>query len=163
MNKYKFITIISYPVAVILLWIWFGGSPQVFASISFQAVLHGIILMLAFLIWVVMVYAFSTCLFSKWIIQRKLTQAERPLGNIARTKLKTYKPNKAGNYITLMFYSAGVPESVWEEKRTAVQSAINYTIIDDITHKHDDYGIIILRVRKGCVKVNTNTLYDEEL
>jgi len=119
--------------------------------------------MIAFLIWIVMIYALTTCFISKWQIQRKLLQAERPLGNIARTKLKSYKPNKAGNYITLMFYSAGIPEDVWDDKRTAIQSAINYTIIDDIRHKDDDYGIIILRVRKGCIKTNIDTLFDEEL
>jgi hypothetical protein len=84
------------------------------------------------------------------------------LGNISRTKIKSYKPSKTGNFVTLMFYSAGVPEDKWEEKRAAIQSAINYTIIDEIKHKDDDYGIIVLRVRKGCIKTNMENLYDEE-
>ena len=163
MNKHKVITIISYPVIVYLLWTWFGGSTQIFARLSFQAVLHGFVLMIAFLLWIALIYALSTCLYSKCQIHRKLKQAERPLGNIAMATLKSYKPSKTGNYTTLMFCSAGVPEEKWEEKRSAIQSAINYTIMEDIKHKDDDYGIIILRVRKGCVKVNTNTLYDEEL
>jgi len=163
MNKYKLIAIISYPIVIYLLWIWFGGNVQVFASLSFLSFLHGLILILAFLLWIVLIYGLATCFLSKWIIQRKLLIAERVLGNVAKTKVKSYKPSKTGNYITLMFYSAGVPENKWEEKRAAIQSAINYSIIDEIKHKDDDYGVIVLRVRKGCIKANAGNLYDEEL
>jgi len=162
MSKYKLIAIISYPLAVYLLWIWFGGSPRIFTNLSLQAIIHSFVLTVAFLIWIVLVYGLSSCLFSKFQIQRKLQQAERSLGNISRTKIKSYKPSKTGNFVTLMFYSAGVPEDKWEEKRAAIQSAINYTIIDEIKHKDDDYGIIVLRVRKGCIKTNMENLYDEE-
>jgi len=135
---------------------------QIFARLSLQAIIHGFVLMIVFLLWIALIYALSTCLYSKWQIHRKLKQAERPLGNIAMATLKSYMPSKTGNYTTLMFYSAGVPEDKWEEKRAAIQSAINYTIIDEIKHKDDDYGIIVLRVRKGCIKTNMENLYDDE-
>jgi len=114
-------------------------------------------------VWIALTYALTTCLFSRWIIQRKLKQAERPLGHIASAKLKSYKPSKTGNYVTFYFRSPGVAEDEWERKRTAVQSAINYTIIGDIEHGEDNRGIVVFRAKKGCPRVNQEVLYDEEL
>lgn len=162
MNRYKAFVIIAYPVIIWLVWIRNGGSPQIFTNISFQSILHGFILLIAFVVWVALTYALTTCLFSRWIIQRKLKQAERPLGHIATAKLVKYTPSKTGNYVTLRFCSAGIPEEEWERKRPAIQSAINYTIIDQIDHIEDDWGVIEFRARKGCPKANAEALYDED-
>jgi len=163
MNRYKVFVIIAYPVTVFLLWIRSGGNPQIFTNISFQSILHGFILLFAFVVWIVLTYALATCLLSRWIIQRKLKQAERPLGHIATAKLVKYKPSRTGNYVTFYFRSPGVPEDEWERKRTAVQSAMNYTIIGDIEHGEDNRGIVVFRAKKGCPRVNQEVLYDEEL
>ena len=162
MNRAKVFVIIAYPVTVFLLWLRFG-SPQVFTNISFQSILHGFILLIAFVVWIVLTYAHASCLFSRWMIQRKLKQAERPLGHIASATLRKYKPSRSGNYVTFEFCSAGVPEDEWEKKRTAVQSAINYTIIGEIEHGEHDLGVIVFRAKKGCPKTNAEVLYDDEL
>jgi len=163
MNKYKLIAIISYPIAVYLLWINFTDNTLIFTSVTFQAFVHGFVLLLAFSIWIALTYILCTNFISRWIIQRKFTNAKRTLGNISLAKLKSYKPSRTGNYITLVFCSAGVPENEWESKRLVIQSVINYTIMEEIKHKHNDYGTIILRVRKGCLKANKENLYDDEL
>ena len=160
MSKSKWFVIIAYLIVAALLWLRFS-TPQVFDSVSLQSIVHGFILAVVGIFWVGMVYVLQSCYFSKRAIQRQLTRAERPLGHIATAKLKSYKPSKTGNYVTFQFYAAGIPEDEWERKRTAVQSAINYTIIGNITNDGHNLGTIVFKARKGCLQTNKGILHDD--
>lgn len=162
MTKIKAIIILVYPIVAFLLWQRFA-MPQVFTSVSVFSILHGLILVIVIFAWIAGTYILATCYFSKRTIQKKLEQAGKPLGEIANALVLTYKPSKTGNYVTMRFFSVGVPEEEWERKRAAVQSAINYTILGKITHDPANYGIIVLNARKGCPQAGTGVLDDEEL
>ena len=162
MDKVKAVGLIVYPVAVFLIWSRLG-DPAVFTSISFRSIWHGLLLAAATFAWFAMLFVFVRFHFYRWTIQQKLEQAARPLGNIAAAKLLSYTPSKTGHYVTMAFFSGGTPEEDWEHKRTALQSAINYTILGKITHHPKDYGIIVLNARKGCPQAGTEVLQDDEL
>jgi len=74
----------------------------------------------------------------------------------------TYKRSKQGDFVTLKFCSEGVPIEIWENNRHAVQSAINHTIIGEIEHAKNDWGIVIFNARKGRFHNEEKELLDDE-
>ena len=148
----KFLIVTVYTVAVILL-LRLIPHPLIFI----------LTMNLSIMIWLVMVYVFATCHFAKWRIQRKLSSAKcHSLKEISLARLMTYKRSKQGDFVTLKFCSEGVPIEIWENNRHAVQSAINHTIIGEIEHAKNDWGIVIFNARKGRFHNEEKELLDDE-
>ncbi|MCL2213204.1 MAG: hypothetical protein FWB93_05190 [Oscillospiraceae bacterium] len=116
-------------------------------------------------LWLGIAYVFAACFVAKWSIQRRLAKVEcSTLKNIRLAKLKAYRRSRKGEFVTMVFYSAGVPASEWEKHREAIQSAINYTIIGEIKASENDLGIIIFDAfRGGKSRAEREDFYDEEL
>jgi len=148
----KVLALIAFALVVFLIWRRFDDS-QAFLTMAF--------LVVSALAWLLLAGMFVTCHFEKMAIQKKLSQAELGLEEIAAAKIKAYEPK--GNYVTMHFRSEGVPAEVWEAKRQTVQSAINYTILGRIEPAPKDWGIITFRARKGRPQTSKGVLDDADL
>ncbi|MCL2568810.1 MAG: hypothetical protein FWE12_05165 [Oscillospiraceae bacterium] len=154
----KWVAVIVYALAIIALYFNFENiGYSVFSVIGYF-----VLLIVSFSGWMVVVFVCATSHFAKMIINRKMEQAERQLGNISHTQLDSYRRNMVGDYVTLKFRSVGVTKEDWENKRSCVQSALNYTIIGEIDYYKGNWDVIVFDARKGRSCTDSGGLYDDE-
>ena len=153
-----------YVAMIIILWHTYA-VPDIFNTISISnaptIAIHVLSLIVASTILLGMIFVFSTNHFAKRSINKKIQCVKQPLGDIALTKCISYQHSKHGNYVKMRFCSEGVPVEVWQTKQSAVQSAINYTVLGNIEYEKSNWGIIVFKARKGRIKINKEVLYDE--
>ena len=161
----KRIFILGYPIIVFLLWQIFA-TPEVFNNISLanflSVAMHSILLFVAVTFWIGLTYILISCYFSKWMIKRRLKQAEKALGNLATATLISYKPNVKGNYITMRWRSCGIPVETWTDKKKSIQASINYTIIGEIENDGSDLSIVVFNAKKGRQYPKKEVLYEKD-
>ena len=155
----KGIIILIYTLAVVTLYFNFSNIGDSVSGVLVYLFLLNV--MIGF--WFVLTFAFATNFIEKKMIQRRLEQAKKQLGNISYTQLDSYKRSTTGDFVTLKFRSCGVTKEDWENKRSCVQSALNYTIIGDIEYFKNRFDVIIFDARKGRSCTDLGGLYDDEI
>jgi len=155
----KVIVTVIYTLAVVALYFNFSNIGD-----SVSGVLAYLFLLNVMVgVWIVMVFMFATNFIEKKMIQRKLEQAEKQLGNISYTQLDSYKRSASGDFVTLRFRSCGVTKEDWENKRACVQSAINYEIIGEIEYFKNRFDVIVFDAKKGRQDQDLGGLVDDEI
>jgi len=154
----KWVVVIVYALAIIALYRNFENvGYSVFSVIGYF-----VLLIVSFSGWIVVAFVCATSHFAKMMINWKLYQAEKQLGHIANTTLISYRRSMTDDYVTLKFRSCGVTKEDWENKRSCVQSALNYTIIGEIDYYKGNWDVIVFDARKGRSCTDSGGLYDDE-
>ncbi|MCL2546290.1 MAG: hypothetical protein FWE06_03730 [Oscillospiraceae bacterium] len=163
-KQVKFGAVIGYMIIMFAVFRRFSGF-HIFDDVRIGTLpiiaLHVILTALAIVVLFVMIYVFATNHFARKAIQDKITNTAC-LKEITTAKLISYKLSNT-DYVTLAFRAEGVSKDVWESKRNAIQSAINYTIIGDIEYSKNCWSVVYFNARKGRTKSNQARLVENDV
>ena len=164
----KILAVVGYMGFALLLFEMFAdqellADPTQYATSSF--VIHVACIAFALIIFCFMLYALGTCLYTRLDIKTSLPNAGLPeRKGIAQPKLILFIPHEKKPtfipYVEYEFRSKGIPAERWVERKRALESALNITIMGEIGHS-EDLGIITFNARKGPKKPRREVLYDE--
>lgn len=170
---WKGLVILGYVIACAILYFRFADKQlisdivhdftlkNILSLLSFDLVWYIVLILAALTLLFVLTASLGTCRYTQLQIKKHLPRAMLPeKESIAQPKNILYIPHSKQGYAEYEFCSRGISAERWEERRKAVESALNITIIGDIGHGGDDWSVIAFKARKGANKPRRGTLYD---
>lgn len=173
-TTWKGLVILGYVIACAVLYFRFADKQlisdivhdftlkNILSLFSFNLIWHVVLMLAALALLFLLTASLGTCRYRQLEIKKYLPIAMLPeKKGIAQPENILYIPYPKQGYAEFEFDSRGIPKERWDERRKAVESALNITIIGDIGHGGDDWSIIAFKARKGASKPGRGTLYDE--
>ncbi len=173
-TTWKGLVILGYVIACVILYWKFADKSLIsdlvhdftlknmLSHLSFDLVWHIVLMLSSLAVLFILTASLGTCRYTQLQIRKNLPRAILPeKETIPQPENILYIPYPKQGYIEYEFISRGIPRERWQERREAVESALNITIIGDIGNGGDDWSVIAFKARKGASKPRRGALYDE--